>query len=141
MDQTFDLASLDMATPSEAGQKLELRHPSGQMFRLPDGEPLHILLAGRYSARAREALQRLARQSTEMREAGQKVTPEIFEEQDTEYLCACTIGWNIPTLDGQPFTVAPANIRRLWTDMRFRWIRVIALDFIGKDAVFLPAPG
>lgn len=136
----FDLAALDIVAPAEKGVELQLKHPSGAIYRTSTGEPVMVRLAGRYSSQARACLKRIEERLVDLRAKGRGTNEDIEEEHNTWYLTACTLGWNIEALDGQPFLVTPANVEKLWTDARFFWLRRAALNQISDDASFLPLP-
>ena len=137
----FDLAELDLLSPSNEGRPMELVHPSGVPYRTSSGETVVVRLRGRHSDAARALLKQLGDEIAEIRDRGGKITPEIEKDHDTRYLVAVTVDWTIERLDGVPFLVTPANVQKLWTDARFTWLRVRALNFISADGVFLRPPG
>ena len=138
--EAFDLAALDILGPSNEGRKLEIVHPSGQPYRTSTGETVHVLLAGRHSDAARALLKQLGDEIAASRARGEEPSEEVNREHDTRYLVAVTKDWNIEKLDGQPFLVNPANVRKLWTDPRFGYLRGRALAFVAADTAFLAPP-
>ena len=48
--------------------------------------------------------------------------------EDAHVVAACTVGWTIEAMDGEPFPYSPENALRLWTDKRFVALRDTARD-------------
>ena len=143
----FDLAKLDLLSPSEGGKAFVLAHTYdrlgfaiGPAYTGSDGKPVTITLMGQNSAVGRDTLKRIRDERAAMDSNGQRVSEEATERHNTEYLCALTKGWTIERLDGADFPVTPANREKLWTDPRFRWLREPALTFIARDSNFLAPP-
>lgn len=134
----FDLA--DVATVrSDDGVPMTVVHPkSRQPITHDDGSLMTITLLGRSSEAFREILRQIQINRAEIANRRQVLTDDDVFLEDTQTLVACTADWSIRQLDGQPFPANPQNIRKLWGDTRFRWLRERALQFILEDGNFLP---
>jgi hypothetical protein len=134
----FDLADLDTQKLSEAGAKMEVIHPkTGSPVYDDDGQPIYILLNGRNSKQYRAAMRVVQERRIDRRARNIKVTEDEARSDDFEVICACTRGWSLKILDGQPFPYSPENVRKLWNDRRFVWLFERASVFIVDDANFL----
>lgn len=140
---TFDLAQLDPTTRAEEGVEMRIIHPrTGQPVFADDGKtPATITLRGQRSETFRDALTRIQRRNAGLDNQGVVLGPDQLQTQrdqeNTEFLVACTVAWNGLSLDGKPFEYSPENVRRLWTDRRFVIVREQALAFIMRDGNFL----
>lgn len=133
----FDLAKLDIATPSDEGRDMKVRYPNGNPVLDDKGEPLTVKLLGRFSERARAKEREQTLKRLEQQKNGITRGPEDFEREAQDYLAACTVGWSFDTLDGAPFAYSPENALKLWRDRRFGHVRLQADAFIGGDANFM----
>lgn len=145
---SFDLNSLDTLTASEAGAEMSILHPrTGLPILKPKADPndprpaqpYAIRLHGRNSTQYREAQRALNERRADMAARGIIRTADEFEQDDIDLLVACTKGWDLDQLDGQPFAFSHENARKLWSDRRFLSLRDRAVKFILDDANFLPA--
>lgn len=136
----FDLARLDILTPSEEGRALILLHPAtGRPFKRSDGEDVAITLRGRNSAIAKATLRQIQDERAAIEAEARAVTPDDNDKWNTRYLVALTAGWGFEELDGQEFSCNPVNAEKFWTDPRFVWLRPRALEFVAFDGNFLGA--
>jgi hypothetical protein len=137
----LDLSALDILTPSEEGRELFLSHPrTGDPWRDAAGNPMSITLLGQHSGAVQGAYEALSARMAS-RPAGSPTRSrkeEIADEADV--LTAATRRWTFETLDNAPFPCTPENARKFWSDPRFGWIRIRALQFIGNDGNFLAGP-
>jgi hypothetical protein len=62
--------------------------------------------------------------------------PVDDQEDETEYLVASTLGWNI-TQGGQPLPFSQEAARRLYTDATKQWLRAQVLAGINKTELFI----
>ncbi|WP_029311616.1 hypothetical protein [Acidiphilium angustum] len=135
---SFDLAQLDTYSLSEAGVPMELIHP-GTLAPITDddGDIVSVSLRGRNSDVYRAAMRKVQQRRTERRARNLIQTEDETRADDYEVIAACTVGWTLKVLDGQPFPCTPENVRRLWADRRFSWLFEQASQFIVTDANFL----
>lgn len=56
--------------------------------------------------------------------------------QQTEYLVAATLGWNL-TQGGQELPFSPEAARILYTDPKKQWLRAQVLEGLNKTALFI----
>lgn len=135
----FDLQQLDTLTLSEVGVAMPIIDMrTNRTMTNEDGSDVSITLLGRQSETFRMTLRQIQKQRQKLREERKEVDAEHLEKEDVITLIACTRDWTIKRLSGQDFPCTPANIRRLWTDSRFRSLREVAIAFIMADANFLP---
>lgn len=57
-------------------------------------------------------------------------------EEETDYLVATTLGWNL-TQGGVPVEFSAANARKLYTDPKKQWLRAQALAGLRKTELFI----
>lgn len=57
-------------------------------------------------------------------------------EEETDYLVAITIDWNL-TQGGKPLPFTKEAARVLYTDPKKQWIRAQALDALNKNDIFI----
>jgi hypothetical protein len=57
-------------------------------------------------------------------------------EDETNYLVAATLSWNI-TQGGEPLEFTPAAARKLYTDPKKQWLRAQALVGLRKTELFI----
>ena len=99
----LDLASLDIATRSNEGVKVPLRHPKTGVDLLNDDKPMTITVVGEYSEKYKKAQRaminkRLAMQGKK-RGSGVTVTAEEIESESLETQIQCVIGWDNLVVD------------------------------------------
>jgi len=135
----FDLLQLDTLTLAEQGVAMpiiDLR--TNRVMINDDGSEVTITLLGRHSEVFRTTTRQIQEKRLEMRQEGKTVDADHLEKEDIITLIACTRNWTIKKLGPEEFPCTPPNIRRLWTDKRFRSLRETAIAFIMGDANFLP---
>lgn len=136
----FDIAAMDIATGSDAGAPMELIDPVRKtVLKDEKGDKVTITLLGINSQVARDTNRRLANATLDKQARGISVGNRIeeAEEEQTEVLTACTVGWSFTELDGKPFPFTPENARKFWADRRFKHIRDQATGFIRDTANFM----
>lgn len=133
----FDFNIIDCATAADEGRDMEVKKPNGEVLRLEDGSPVTIKVHGRLSTRARNAERKLVEMRLEAAQAGKKRNQDDAERENLELTLSMVSGWNIPTLDGQPFPYSEENARKLLTDRRFTIVREQITAFINSDANFM----
>jgi hypothetical protein len=62
--------------------------------------------------------------------------PVDDQDDETDYLVASTVGWNI-TQGGQPVPFSAEAARRLYTDPKKQWLRAQVLAGINKSELFI----
>lgn len=134
----FDLASIATVRADE-GSPMPVTRPGSRIAMLnEDKTPVTITLLGRASVPFREVLRQVQLGRAQIAQRGEQLTEDDIFLEDTNTLTACTVNWTIRSLDGAAFPCNPQNIRKLWSDTRFRSLRDDALRFIVQDANFLP---
>lgn len=138
----FDFSSLDTKTPMEKAARMTVVDPKTQTpIILEDGQPLYIELLGSDSEAVRSqehAIQDDRMEKNRRTGRGYLTSREVDAEQN-EILVVATRGWNIPSLDGNPFPYSPENARRLWNDPRFQRVAQQARIFMGTLSNFVKA--
>lgn len=139
-DQTpFDLSSLDTYTEAAKGVPMpliDLRN-GNPIYNPDDGSAVTITLLGRNSEEYRAVMRSVQKRRVERQQRGVQPSEDDIRADDFEVIVACTKGWTIRMLDGQPFPFSVENARRLWSDRRFQWLFERASMFIADDANFL----
>ena len=136
----LDLSRYDILAPSEEGRWWHPVHPAnGRKLTDAAGNAFGILLVGRHSAVAKDAIRRTADQRAIMQEQGQRETEADSERMNAEFLARCTKAWTEFVLDGVVMTFTYENAVKLWSDRRFSWMHPSARAFILDDGGFLPA--
>jgi hypothetical protein len=137
-DDDFDLLQFDTLTLAETGVPMPLIDlRNNQVMRNKDGSEVTITLMGRHSTTFRETLVKIQERRSELISQRKPIDTAQREKEDIATLIACTRDWTIRQLGRQEFPCTAANIRRLWSDERFRSLREIAMAFILGDANFL----
>lgn len=135
----IDLAELDVKTGSEAGFKLELRHPT---TRQPIG--VWILILGSDSDAYQEQTRAVQRRWAESMKQNQRaeLTEEEKEQQGRDLLVSITRSWSENMkLDGELLPFSAENARRLYADKRLPWIPEQVYREVHNRANFLRANG
>jgi hypothetical protein len=98
------------------------------------------LASAEHPARKNLDLARTRRLRAEFNATGKMPTRDPVEdiEDQTDYLVAATLGWNL-TQGGKPLEFSPAAARKLYTDPKKRWVRAQALEAINKNELFIAA--
>lgn len=135
----FDLTALDTLTASEEGRWFHPIHPgTGRHFTDAAGAKFGIMLYGRHSSVARDALRRMQDVRAAREAAGATVDEAEGERLLSEYLARCTKAWTPLMLDGVELPCTFENATKVWMDQRFRWLRVPVQNFIMDDGGFFP---
>lgn len=138
---SFDISSLDSATPAEAGSKMILfKTGTRDPIVNESGESIYITLRGRLSTSAANAdrvnqLARLDRQKKQVVLDGDALLA-LAEQETVAALTACTVDWNFDSMDGRPFPFSKENAYKFWSDPRFKSIREQATVWINSDSNF-----
>jgi len=115
---------------ADDGEWLELEHPK-------TGQPLgiRIKLLGVDS----DVYQKQVRKNNDRRFKKRrfKLTADEVEAENVELLVAVTKEWENMIEHGQPVEFNAANVRRIYTDKKYSWIREQVDEFAGDRANFL----
>lgn len=140
--EAFDLASLDTVAAAAKGAEIELRHPTKGT-----GLGIFVTVVGQDSDTFRDAIREReneARQKRAMAERSGKNAPtlssEELEDQATDLLIVCTLGWRTGNSDtiffeGEQLKFNVPNARRLYT--RLLWMRTQVDAAIGNLSLFI----
>lgn len=130
MTDVIDLASLDAATPCDAGAEIELVHPVS-------GAPIGVFVTvlGKYSKvfidHTRRSSNEYLRKAQMLKKRGKDEEPatvEKFEEKSIELLVACTVGWRTGTkkaitFEGKDLEFSAVNAALIYGTPKLAWIR------------------
>lgn len=136
----MDLSKLNMSVMAERGATLELENPvDGEPLMQDDGEtPVTITLLGQDSKvwrnKNREYQQKRIAAMTKKR--SRTVDYTVSDEDASEMMAACTIGWDGIVEDGEAVEFSADNAYDLY--MKYAWIREQCDAFIGDRANFFP---
>lgn len=133
----MDLKELEFGKV-DTGSVMELIHPlTGEVLKDEEsGEAISITLLGSDSAIAtaeqhKRSIKRL-RQATLSKE---EVNGTMSD--DVDLLVACTVSWKHIKYDGQNLPCNPENVRRFYSDPKFRWLREQVMGHIYTRANYL----
>ena len=107
--------------------EVELKNP-----KTGDGLGVFITVAGPEHEKRRATLYAAQRKTRKMLAKNKgadpwkllaESDPEEEDEQVTDHLVACTLGWRNLDLNGAPYEFTAANARHLYTDAKFAWVR------------------
>lgn len=135
-----DTATLELTNPVNGGPLL-FDDPKGEKDENEKVKQVPITISlirsdGKEASEHSHQLQnrRLAR----MGKKGKiKITAAELEEDSLSLLVFCTRGWSGIELDGKSLACNAGNVRSLYADKRFTWIRSQVDEFIGDEASFL----
>lgn len=138
-----DLNQLDLMTPSDEGNWLEILNPVNKktiVFKNQDGDlvTMAFKLAGPHSERMQryfaESLDRTVRD-------GRKGTlandAEAIRTRETLVYAHATLDWRVPMIDGEWLPYSPQAVRRVLSDLRFTWVREQVAAGVGDADPFL----
>lgn len=146
------LAALNTKSAAERGVQIDILHPS---TGLPLG--IRFTILGTDSAVYKGAVRRQQERNLEMAKKQRRLqlTPEMQEADALEVLTACTVGWErdvtdeqgvatgaepaIEVNEGEFLPCTPENVRRIYTDPGFSWLREQVDREIGDRRNFLPS--
>lgn len=120
----------------------QLRHPKTAVgLKHEDGKPVTITVSSQDSPRFK-AMMRL-RSNKRMDDiagggAAMRPTMEQMEIDAIDTLVAATVDWNIE-VDGAKPKCTEAEVRKLYSDPRFGWVRLQIDAFIGDRGNFIVA--
>lgn len=63
--------------------------------------------------------------------------PEEDEQDETDSLVACTLGWTGLTLNGHPLVFSADNARQIYTDPKRRWLRAQVVAALAEREAFI----
>lgn len=133
------IATLDLADFEDIPTgTLVLNHPQTQ-------EPTtsFLLLASpEHESRKRIDLARTRKLRSEYQQTGKMPRTDPLDdiEEETDYLVAATLGWNL-TMGGAPLEFSADAARKLYTDPKKQWVRAQALEGIRKTSLFIKRSG
>lgn len=136
----FDVTSLDTKKASEAGARLFLIHPATKRRLIGgDGKEIFWTIIGKHAEGYQKASLRLQNKKLkELQGSGPRSTAEELEENTTELLAACVVGWSDNfVFDGEVPAFSQAKARAILSDPRVKWIREQVEGFAGDIANFL----
>lgn len=138
---SFDLSALDTATPADRGAWCTLRNPL-------NGEdlPIKIKIAGEGSQVWRNQerkFQDSRLEKTYRQSKAPKILTRDIEDRANKILAAATMEWQddgLPylSLGSEQLACNPANAEKLYSDVRFRWIRDQLDEFTGNPENYSP---
>ncbi|MYM31484.1 hypothetical protein GTP58_24425 [Duganella sp. CY15W] len=96
------------------------------------------LASPEHESRKRIDLARTRRLRAEFANNGkiQQTDPIDDFNEETDYLVAATLGWNL-TQGGQPLSFSASAARTLYEDPKKKWLRAQALDGLNKTQLFI----
>ena len=124
-----DLSQLDVMTPSDEGNWLEVLNPVTKkpvVFENQDGKlvTMAFKLAGPHSERMQKYLaDSLDRTIKEGRKGNLANDAEAVKSRETLLYAHATLDWRIPKVDGEWLPYSPQAVRRVLSDLRFSWVR------------------
>ena len=135
MSSNFDLSSLALKETFA----LQLKHPVEGYPLYADKEekkPVVINLYGKASKQYQKAV--TAMQSRALRRQAKKTeaTPEMLQSEALALLEACSESAENLVLDGKPIAT-PADLRALYENPKFSWIREAVDEALGETSNFL----
>lgn len=117
--------------------EFQLTHPT-------TGEKLEITftLAGEQHPKRRGLMRAYKRQlRQQVNRAGKmrlEEDPDVDFDRDTDYLVACTLGWEGLDYKGQsPYPYSPENARRLYEDSERAWLRAQVTEALNQQDLFI----
>lgn len=136
----FDIIELDTKTLGDQGLPMPLLHLRTREPIIDDeGMPVTITLYGRQSDIFRDTMKQIQEErAAYVLRHNRQPDSEYSDAEDCRLLVACTKDWTFKQLAGEDFPCTPGNVRRFWSDDRFRPLRTLALTFVTNDANFLP---
>jgi hypothetical protein len=133
--------SLDLSTLAlKETFALQLKHPTEGFLLFADKEdekPVIINLYGKSSKQYQKAV--TAMQSRALRRQAKKTeaTPEMLQSEALALLEACSASAENLVLDGKPI-VTSADLRVLYENPKFSWVKDQTDEALGETANFLP---
>jgi hypothetical protein len=96
------------------------------------------LASPEHQARKRLDLARTRKLRSEYSQTGKMPSTDPVDdiEEETDYLVATTLGWNL-TAGGAPVEFSAAAARKLYTDPKKQWVRAQALVGLRKTELFI----
>lgn len=131
----FDLATLAQSDSA----LMTVRHPgTGEELTDDEGKLVTVKLAGpghpRYVQHRNRALRRSLRRA---RLNADIDDPAEVVEYNTQQLVDLTLDWHGIALDGEVLACTPENVKRVYDDNRFAWLKTQVNDFVGRESSFI----
>lgn len=130
----FDLNSIAMDI--ENAVPMELLGPTGQPCFYADGEDSKKVIFDLLPQNSDKGTTVSRANLNRRLQSKRPVDAIMLENEQTEVLVACTVGWNGLVLDGKDFPYSESNARQLYSDPHYAYIRNQAQTFIGDAANF-----
>ncbi len=131
----FDLNNLSTAKKSDEGSVLEVLHPVNDTKL-----GIKITVVGQDSTIYRSFINKQANSLRQKIMPGRGFMPSSVEkdqEQATNLLVTCTLGWEGIDLDGKEYPFTKENAKALYSNSGFFWLREQVDKFIADRANFL----
>jgi len=130
---SIDLGQFEIGTE---GEWLELLHPvTGQVIRDDDDNAMRVRLVGKDSKEYRKAQRAITERRLKSRSRANRFDADGIEQEATDLLVACTVGWEGFAEDGKDLEFNKANIRKVYTN--YPWIREQVDEFVDDRGNFM----
>ena len=131
----MDLTTLDLASASSEGVKMELYHPITEVSFDP---PVYFTVVGIdsdiYQKANRELVNKRLKKNIAKGRIRLSVTAEEVEQEQVELTAKCIIGWENVEWEGKPLPYSYENAKKL---LSVSWVREQVDTWIGDRANFL----
>lgn len=131
----MDLTTLDLASASSEGVKMELYHPITEVSFDP---PVYFTVVGIdsdiYQKANRELVNKRLKKNIAKGRIRLNVTAEEVEQEQVELTAKCIIGWENVEWEGKPLPYSYENAKKL---LSVSWVREQVDTWIGDRANFL----
>ena len=133
----FDLKTAALPPQHNDGVFMPFKDQNGAPFKDDaSGTEVGVTLRSRLSRAAMAANRDAAAKRVARQRANRDLSVEDIEDEQTDLLAACTVGWTFTEMDGSPFPFSMENARFLWGNEDFIQHRAAALAFINGEANF-----
>ena len=131
----MDLTTLDLASASSEGVKMELYHPITEVSFDP---PVYFTVVGIdsdiYQKANRELVNKRLKKNIAKGRIRLNVTAEEVEQEQVELTAKCILGWKNVEWEGKPLPYSYENAKKL---LSVSWVREQIDTWIGDRANFL----
>lgn len=131
----FDISTLAL----KADHELHLKHPLTDAKLYADDDetkPVVIMLYGSASKQYRKHVMDMQTRQLRRQAKKEKPSAEVYSEESTELLVACSAGSKNLSNDGKPVSTAE-DFRKLYSDPSLSWIRQQVDEAIADVGNFL----